>query len=95
MKLRWNARTQAVVNRFLLGLVVTEIPVATAVLSNPTPDYKLLAIGLLGGLSTAIEKYVSPQLVTLPSGSVGTLAQQPQAPAPAPAPGLPLGSKPV
>ena len=59
-----NAQAQALVYRFLLGLIITEIPVATAVLASATPDYRLLAIGLLGGLATAIEKYIAPQLAS-------------------------------
>jgi len=55
-----NAQTQALVWRFLLGLVIVEIPVATALLSDPTPDWRKLAIGLLGGIAAALEKWVAP-----------------------------------
>ena len=55
-----NAQTQALVYRFLLGLVITEIPVVTNLLSDPNPDYRKLAIGLIGGLAAALEKWVAP-----------------------------------
>jgi hypothetical protein len=55
-----NAQQQALLYRFLLGLVITEIPVATALLNDPVPDYRKLAIGLLGGLAAALEKWVAP-----------------------------------
>jgi len=55
-----NAQTQALVYRFGLGLVITEIPVAMNLLSDPNPDYRKLAIGLLGGLAAALEKWVAP-----------------------------------
>jgi len=70
----FSPRLQAIAYRFLLGLVVVEIPVFTALLSSPTPDYRLLMIGLLGGLATAVEKYLSPQLVTM-TGGVSTMKQ--------------------
>lgn len=86
--------TQALVYRFLLGLVVTEIPVATAVLSNPTPDYRLLAVGLLGGLGAAVEKYLAPfvtgGLQANPAAVNASALPQPPAPvAPPVAPGPP------
>ena len=57
-----SERTKALLARFALGLVLTEIPVLTAVLQQPSPDWRLLAIGLLGGASAAAEKYIAPQL---------------------------------
>jgi hypothetical protein len=53
---------KALLYRFLLGLVLVEIPVITSLLSVPTPDYRLLAIGLLGGVGAALEKYVAPYI---------------------------------
>lgn len=86
-----NPKTQALIYRFLLGLVITEIPVATAVLASPTPDYRLLAIGLLGGLATAIEKYVAPQVAdviapnpTIMGATSPTVAATLAGPAPVP-----------
>lgn len=61
-------RQQALIYRFLLGLVITEIPIVTAVLNQTNPDWRLLLIGLLGGLGAALEKFVAPQLVTTATG---------------------------
>jgi hypothetical protein len=55
-----NAQQLALLYRFLLGLVLVEIPVGINLLSSPAPDYRLLLIGLLGGLATALEKYLAP-----------------------------------
>src|SRR6266487_2092005 len=68
MELLVSPATQALVYRFLLGLTLAEIPIATAVLSSPSPDYRLLGLGLLGGLATALEKYVAPYV----SGGLGS-----------------------
>jgi hypothetical protein len=59
-----DAKNQAYLWRFLLGLLITEIPIVTIELSKPEPDWRLLAIGLLGGLGAYLEKRVSPQLST-------------------------------
>lgn len=65
--------TQAVAWRFFVGLVLVEIPVATAYLTvTPTPPWQILLAGLLGGLAAAIEKYLAPQVadtLVTPSGS--------------------------
>jgi hypothetical protein len=57
-----NPRTQALILRFILGLVLTDIPVITYQLQQPTFDWKFLAIGLLGGLGAYLEKFFAPQL---------------------------------
>lgn len=59
-----DPKTQAYAWRFLLGLLITEIPILTIELSRPEPDWRLLAIGVLGGLGAYLEKRVSPQLST-------------------------------
>lgn len=67
-----SPRQQAILYRFFLGLMLGEIPALNAFLSSPTPDYRLLGIGLLTGLGAALEKYLAPQLVTTDAGA-GTL----------------------
>lgn len=67
-----DARVQQIVLRFVLGTLIVELPILTAVLSQPNPDWKLLGIGLLGGLSAAIEKYLAP--VIFPGGLTQTVA---------------------
>jgi len=69
-----DARAQAVLFRFLLFFIVGELPIVTAWLGNPTLDLRLLAIGLLTGLAGALEKFFSPQLVTM-TGGVTTLKE--------------------
>ncbi len=69
-----SPRTQAILYRFGVGLLVVELPVLAAVLQQPNPDWRLLGIGLLGGAVTALEKYLAPQLVTTADGPT-TLAQ--------------------
>lgn len=59
-----TAKQQAYLWRFVLGLVITEIPILTVELTRPTQDWRLLAIGLLGGLGAFLEKAYSPQLST-------------------------------
>ncbi|HXI95951.1 MAG TPA: hypothetical protein VNG04_07480 [Candidatus Acidoferrum sp.] len=71
---------QALAYRFVLGLVITEIPVLTAVLSSPTPDYRLLAIGLLGGLATALEKLLAPQVANVIAPNATVMVPEPPAP---------------
>jgi hypothetical protein len=51
-----NDRQEQIALRFLLGLALTEIPVLTIALGEPGFDPRKLAIGLLGGLVTALEK---------------------------------------
>lgn len=41
----------------LVGFVLTEIPVLTYELAQPVFDYKHLAIGLLGGLATFLNRF--------------------------------------
>lgn len=61
-----NARTQAIIWRFCLGLVLVEIPVLTGYLTAvPRPDWPILLAGLLGGLAGAISKYLEPQIVSI------------------------------
>lgn len=67
-------RIQALIFRFLLFFLVGELPALTNALANPTPDYKLLGIGLLSGLAGTLEKFFAPQLVTM-TGGVSTMAQ--------------------
>lgn len=62
MTLLNDPRTQALVGRFVLGLVLIDIPVVTYALQQPVFDWKLLALGLLGGLAAYLDKYFSPQL---------------------------------
>jgi hypothetical protein len=57
-----NARTQALIARAVLGIVLVELPILTLELSKPNPDYRLLALGLLGGLAAYLDKLISPQL---------------------------------
>lgn len=59
-----SPRQQAVLFRFLEGLVLTEIPIVVIELTRPTFDWRITLAGLLGGLATALSKYYSPQLTT-------------------------------
>lgn len=59
-----DPKNQAYLWRFILGLVITEIPIATIELAKAEPDWRLLALGLLGGLGAYLEKRLSPQLST-------------------------------
>jgi hypothetical protein len=72
-----SPRSKAILYRFLVGLVIVEIPVLTVTLQQANPDYRVLLVGLLGGLATALDKYFAPQLVTTLDGGAGTLAQAP------------------
>jgi hypothetical protein len=60
-----DARTQAVLSRFVLGLLLTEIPIVSAMLLNPNADWRFALAGVLGGLAAALDKYMAPQLVAL------------------------------
>ncbi len=55
-------KTQALIWRALLGLFIVEVPVLTIELSKPDPDWRLLALGLLGAAAAWAEKNYSPQL---------------------------------
>lgn len=67
-----DPKTEAIIFRFLLFFAIGEVPVLTAWLSNPNPDYRLLAIGLLTGFGGALEKFFAPQLanVVLPNAQI-------------------------
>lgn len=60
-----NPRTQALIARAALGLVLVELPVLTIWLSQPTFDYRLLAVGLLGAAAGFLDKAISPQLANV------------------------------
>jgi len=55
-------KVQALIARTLLGIFIVELPILTIELSKPDPDYRLLALGLLGGLAAYLDKAFSPQL---------------------------------
>jgi len=57
-----NPRTQALLWRAVIGLLLVELPVVSFQLAQPTFDYKMLAIGLLGAAAAYLEKRLSPQL---------------------------------
>ncbi len=52
-------KTKALIYRSVLGLVLVELPVITVQLQQPTFDYKLLAVGLLGAAAGYLEKNVT------------------------------------
>ena len=54
-----DPKTQALLWRALLGLVLVEVPVITYQLSQPTFDYRVLAVGLLGAAAGYLEKNVT------------------------------------
>jgi len=67
-----NARSQAILWRFALGLVLVEIPVLTGYLTSvPRPDWPILLAGLLGGVAGAISKYLEPQFVSMDDSVLG------------------------
>ena len=57
-----DPKLQAVLWRFLIGLAIVDLPLVADQVRQPTFDWKLLAAGLIGGLVTALEKFLSPQL---------------------------------
>jgi len=60
---------------FFVGLLIVEIPVAYAwLVATPQPDARFLLAGLLGGLLTALQRYVQ----TAP-GAVSALHAETQA----------------
>jgi hypothetical protein len=54
-----SPKTQALLWRSLLGLVLVEVPIISAQLQQPTFDYRLLAVGLLGAAAGYLEKNVT------------------------------------
>lgn len=52
-------KQQALLWRALLGLILVELPVLTYALQQPTFDYRLLAVGLLGAAAGYLEKNVT------------------------------------
>ena len=54
-----SPKTTALLWRALLGLVLVEVPVVTYQLSQPTFDYRVLAVGLLGAAAGYLEKNVT------------------------------------
>lgn len=68
-----DPKTQALIWRALLGIFLVEVPVLTIELSKPSPDWKLLALGLLGGAAAWLEKNYSPQLSS-PGAEVAPVA---------------------
>lgn len=52
-------KTKALLLRALLGLFLVEVPVVTFQLQQPTFDYRLLAVGLLGAAAGWLEKNVT------------------------------------
>jgi len=63
---------QAVVWRFLLILIVTDLPILSVQLAQPVFDWRLLLAGLLTGAAGALEKVLSPQLANtiLPNAKI-------------------------
>lgn len=49
-------KTKALLWRAVLGLVLVEVPVLTYQLQQPTFDYRLLLVGLLGAAAGWLEK---------------------------------------
>lgn len=72
-----DPKTQALIWRAVLGLILVEIPVVTYQLQQPTFDYKLLAVGLLGAAAGWLEKNVTFDLTPAPV----TLVVPPEPPA--------------
>jgi hypothetical protein len=64
-----NAQTQALVYRFILGLILTLIPIIIAALQRPDFDWKWSLAAVLGGLLAALEKYVAPSILNLPAAT--------------------------
>lgn len=57
-----NPKVQALVFRTLLGVFLTLVPILTVELSKPDPDWRYLALSLLGGVAAYLDKNFSPQL---------------------------------
>lgn len=73
-----SPKAQALLWRSLLGLFLVEVPILTYQLQQPTFDYKLLAVGLLGAAAGWLEKNVTFDLAPPPV----TLVVPPEPPAP-------------
>lgn len=61
-----SPKTQALLWRAALGLVIVELPIITLQLQQPTFDYRLLAVGLLGAAAGWLEKNVTFDLTPPP-----------------------------
>lgn len=61
-----SAKAQALLWRSLLGLVLVEVPVLTYSVQQPTFDYRLLAVGLLGAAAGYLEKNITFDLTPAP-----------------------------
>jgi len=57
-----DPKVQVLIARTVLGIMLVEIPILTLEVSKPDPDWRLLALGLLGGLAAYLEKALTPQL---------------------------------
>lgn len=73
-----SPKTQALLWRAGLGLVIVELPIITLQLQQPVFDYRLLAVGLLGAAAGWLEKNVTFDLTPAPV----TLVVPPEPPAP-------------
>lgn len=78
-------KTKALLWRALLGLILVELPVVTYQLQQPTFDYRVLAVGLLGAAAGWLEKNVTFDLlpaapvIVIPPEPVQTVPPQPPA----------------
>lgn len=75
-------KTKALLWRALLGLVIVELPIVTAELQQPTFDYRLLLVGLLGAAAGWLEKNVTFDLA--PVQPVIVIPHEPVVPQPPP-----------
>ena len=57
-----DPKSAALIWRFIVGLLITELPIVSYELQQPAFDWRFLAAGLIGGLVAALEKYAAPQL---------------------------------
>ena len=66
-----DPKTAALIWRFIVGLLITELPIVSYALQQPAFDWRFLAAGLIGGLVAALEKFAAPQLADTLISSAG------------------------
>lgn len=75
-------KTKALLWRASLGLILVELPVLTYQLQQPTFDYRVLAVGLLGAAAGYLETYATFNLLRDPSAVTGAPLAAPVPPGP-------------
>ena len=83
----FSPKTTALLYRAALGLVLVELPVIVLQLQQPTFDYRVLAVGLLGAAAGYLEKNVTFSLA--PVAPIIVIPPDPAPPVPSSLPAPP------